>query len=585
MSDPNAATKKEEVLVMTGVRARMAAYQQEIQRKDKVPKKYAPIFKVADDLGASFHSTDGVPVRDKKPVDEGDVSMSANMDGTENEDDDENNGDVDHVFQRSMNASGRLDFSRSGDHSMTLNGNGEDDLIEEEPEKPQQVKDDEEKQAKENLGRLLGPDPEADDEKDNAEPVVLQAFSSVQRRYLKAVSKLRPQPFEFKKPEAKEAMPEAKAEIKKTLGREMDKSRHLTELTTTWDDYYEKAQDKPTEEVELQRVEEEVKQVEEEINNEWSNYAEKVVEVVVELQEQGGGDGDDNSVMSEDSDMVQWREEARRLKAEADQRKKQKADREERKKKRKQIAEIRKKRAAAAAARKKAEAEAAKDDEAAAAAKQQAEEEAKKRAEEAARKKAEEEEAARLQAEEEARAKAAEEDAKKNDSPDGSDSSESSESVDSETEKKTGGAKEKPMMEKSKSPEPPSQKKKAAADKSGGGGGDSDSDTSNENTKKTKKTKKKKDKDKEKAPKDKDGKKKKAKKAAGKKKGGGDNDDSDMEDGVPEEYPRNLDGSLWKNPLKFWTNKPKKLNEIAPKVIMRVSCSRRIVVCVFYGKP
>ena len=47
------------------------------------------------------------------------------------------------------------------------------------------------------------------------------------------------------------------------------------------------------------------------------------------------------------------------------------------------------------------------------------------------------------------------------------------------------------------------------------------------------------------------------------------NDDSDMEDGITDVKPKNPDGSLWKNPLKFWTNKPKQLNEIGAKCIMK----------------
>ena len=45
--------------------------------------------------------------------------------------------------------------------------------------------------------------------------------------------------------------------------------------------------------------------------------------------------------------------------------------------------------------------------------------------------------------------------------------------------------------------------------------------------------------------------------------------DSDLEDGITDVKPKNPDGSPWKNPLKFWTNKPKQLNEIGAKCIMK----------------
>ena len=122
--------KREEVVVLAGVRARMAAYQQEIQRKDKIRKnaKQKPVFKVADDLGVSFHSSDGMPLKDKMPVtEENEMSLSQV----------EHNNDEDHVFQRSMNASARTDFF--GDAGI------QEEELEVEPEKPQEVKDEEEK--------------------------------------------------------------------------------------------------------------------------------------------------------------------------------------------------------------------------------------------------------------------------------------------------------------------------------------------------------------------------------------------------------------------------------------------------------
>lgn len=482
--------KKGEVVVLAGVRARMAAYQQEIQRKQEARKKNLPVFKVEDDLGPSLHSSDGGPAMDKLPVDD-DPSMSQ----VDTQEDDS------HAFQRSMNQSMRVEFIVT-----------DDDLVEE-PEKPQEVKDQEEKVAKEKIGKLLS----SDDSERDEEPIVLQAFSSVQRRYLKAVTKLRPKPMEVPT-KAENAKDDAAAEesvvkatkdvIRKTLDRELTKSHHLTELTTTWDDYYEKAQDKPTEEAELKRVDNEIKQVEEEVNADWSEFAEQVVEIV--------GEGDDDEA---DSDMVKWREEARRLKAEAEERKVQKAAREARKKKRAQIAALRKKRAAEAAAKKKAE----------------------------------EEEAARKEDEAKGKDKTRK---KKGDESD----SESSSSSGSSSSKGKGKGPSSPKGKKSK------LKKTKKVEE------ESDSESSVEEAAKTKKkSKKKKEKEKEKDKKKEkdmvDFKEKTSKKKSKKKKG---DDDSDLDDGWVEEYPRNFDGTLWRNPLKFWTNKPKKVNEVAPKVIMRV---------------
>lgn len=44
---------------------------------------------------------------------------------------------------------------------------------------------------------------------------------------------------------------------------------------------------------------------------------------------------------------------------------------------------------------------------------------------------------------------------------------------------------------------------------------------------------------------------------------------SGLEDGITDLKPKNPDGTLYKTPLKFWTGRPKELNEIGAKVIMR----------------
>lgn len=532
-------SNKEEVVVLAGVRARMAAYQQEISRKDK-RKNTKPVFKVAEDLGTSIHSIDGLPVRDKMPVGEEqtDRSLSHNVD---NDDDDAQ------AFQRSMNNSSKNLFD--------LEAGDEEDI---EPEKPQEVKDEEENLAKQKISALLKRDDDETETGDEPE-IVLQAFSAVQRRYLKAVQKLRPEPMAIKKPEKPEEAPAVKDVIRKKLNREMTKSTHLSELTMTWDDYYEKAQDKPTEETEVKQVEEEIKKVEEEVNSEWAEFAKEVVEIV-------GEEPGDSSAMEEDEDMVKWREEARRLKSEAEERKKQKAVREERKKKRAQIAALRKKRAEDAAKKKAEEAAMLEAEEETRRSELQRIEDERKATEEQTR--ARMEEAERKQVEEMATSGAPASKKKGDASDSDSDSSASSGSSSSGKERQA----------KAPTSVPPKKGRNKAT-----GDSDSDSDSSVEEKakKKSKKKKKKKDKDKEKKKEEDiikvEEKKSKKKKKDGKKKG---DEDSDLDDGWVEEYPRNLDGSLWKNPLKFWTNKPKKLNEVAPKVIMKVSALSPLSVCL-----
>mmetsp|Transcript_9027 Transcript_9027/g.17242 ORF Transcript_9027/g.17242 Transcript_9027/m.17242 type:complete len:285 (+) Transcript_9027:200-1054(+) len=93
--------------------------------------------------------------------------------------------------------------------------------------------------------------------------------------------------------------------------------------------------------------------------------------------------------------------------------------------------------------------------------------------------------------------------------------------------------------------------------------------SSSTNKKKSKKKNDKKEKKKGDDTKKKDKKDKDMTKSKSFKKSKSFNNDSDLEDGPTDPKPKNPDGSLWKNPLKFWTNKPKQLNEIGAKCIMK----------------
>jgi uncharacterized protein len=44
--------------------------------------------------------------------------------------------------------------------------------------------------------------------------------------------------------------------------------------------------------------------------------------------------------------------------------------------------------------------------------------------------------------------------------------------------------------------------------------------------------------------------------------------ESDGDDAPDEKFPRNLDNTIWKNVLKFWSNKPKSVKEKSSKVII-----------------
>lgn len=69
--------------------------------------------------------------------------------------------------------------------------------------------------------------------------------------------------------------------------------------------------------------------------------------------------------------------------------------------------------------------------------------------------------------------------------------------------------------------------------------------------------------------KDSEGKKKKASSSSSPSTKNNKDADSDLEDGVTPLVARNPDGSIYKSPLKFWTNKPAKLNQRGAKVIMK----------------
>jgi hypothetical protein len=178
------------------------------------------------------------------------------------------------------------------------------------PEKPQEVKNAEEKKAMVKLTELL--DQECKQEKS---PVYLMSFSSLLDRYLSAVAKLRPQ--------SKPSLVHTKDDRKK----EANKAKMYDSLKNAWETYERTAHDKPDPEVltpDEEATEEKVINVEAVVNGDWQEYAEEVVKVIPDNDGCGGDDERDFWILL-----------AKRLKAKADRKEAKKEKRKKREKKRK----------------------------------------------------------------------------------------------------------------------------------------------------------------------------------------------------------------------------------------------------------
>jgi uncharacterized protein len=510
-----------EVITLAGVRERLAAYEEECRKEKSLPKTKITVFRVEDGC-----SKDNLAYDDEyetttggEPENNHHSNLLGNDDETSVGADDldlepDEHGDPD--YSAAFNYSARPGFFRGGSFEDSDEENGKEPVEEKTPE--QLAKDAKEEAAKKTFTILLEKEKvqaasaaqlAAASSSSLQETVVLQSFSSLQKRYLSAVAELRPEVDD----NANTASIN-KQKIKAELRKEANRKERFSTLKSSYYAYAEAraAQDK-REAVEDICVEEEIEKLEDEVVEEWVDYAVKAVEkveILVAAKESGevtetSEDGEDDD--DDFAEMEKWREEAKKLKEEAKERKQRKAQQEKFRAERKEKAKERAARMHAKYLTKKKE----KAEQAAA---------AKKLQESYSDSAAEAEEHEELESEHEAEVAEAADGTKKAEAAD--------------------------MGE---------HKKKKKSDHHG--------------------KKKKKD------EKFKDEKKKKEHHHHKKKKGDDDGEDnvvdkkkednggeSDGDDAPDEKFPRNLDNTIWKNVLKFWSNKPKSVKEKSSKVII-----------------
>ena len=546
------STGAQEIITLAGVRERMAAYEEECKRKQEVKSKTKiTLFQVEDGkLHDSFsHSNSGDYQSDdhsniREHTSTGTFDFDASGDEQErpegdshdndntNDDDDKSVGadelDLEpgpHGSSSAFDYSSRPDlfrgdsFGSSGDEAEQQQQRSNKEPEEKTPEQIQ--KDQKEEEVKKTFTMLL--EKEFDQKTSASSPVILQSFSSLQKRYLSAVTALRPQTF------STDASSTSKQNIKAELREEAIRKDRFNSLKSSYNAYAEAAQDK-RENVEDIQVEEEIEKVEDEVVEEWVDYAEKAVEKVEILVESAAADGAETSEEDAADDMAEmerWREEAKKLKQEAAERKQRKAEQDAYRAKRKEKAKERAAKRAEYLKQKKERAEKKAETEAAAAADEEetqeqdqastAEDKQLQEEQEAADQKALEDRIMAQQEAEEAEKRQAQQAAVA--------------AHEAEIEAK---------MKEQKEAEPAAEEQVDQAKKK---------KSDHHDKKKGDKKKKKEKKDKH-----------------HKKTGDEGGDGSDVE--VDEKFPKNLDGSIWKNVLKFWTNKPKSLKEKGSKVIM-----------------
>jgi regulation of enolase protein 1 (concanavalin A-like superfamily) len=462
------------------------------------------------------------------------------------------------------------------------------------PEKPQKVKNAEEKKAKVTLADLLDEDSKATGK--GKDTFQLKSFSTLRDGYMSSIDDLRP--------EAKPFSVQTKKERKK----EAEKVKTYNTLKDAWETYEDTAQDKPDPgdlTPEEEAVEEKILTVETSVNEDWQEYAEEATKVI-----QDNADSDSDSDSDDEDEWDFWILEAKRLKAEAE---------------RKEAEEAAKNKAKAKAKRRK-EKEAQRN-------RLEAEDEdiveIAKRLKEEARKKKEDEKKLPLESKLDSKANgdnaesnstsngksksSIDSDSDSDDSNDGKtknddksgkgkksrfdDDSDDSDSDDAtggkaKTDGKPGKSKSKEDLDDSDSDDAADTKAKSNGKSGKGKKGRFDDDSDSDDAADTKAK-----------PNDKPGKAKKGrfdddsddsdsddaadtkskKKPISKKKR--DDDETQItpatkkkdkvvlkEDALPEpKTPRNQDGTLWKNPLNRWTNKPKKkIKEVNSQIIFKV---------------
>jgi len=406
---------------------------------------------------------------------------------------------------------------------------------------------------------------EEDDEREvsDARVEMSEEFGRMQEQYIEAVEKLRPTTLEADKYAGEQAFENLKQDYEK----EGEKKEAFADMQDRWHDldgaqqdnrWYEwcvTAQDLPdlpTRGGLESENEHQIDEKEEEIASQWIDFTNMVVETAEKIKAESDDD------MSVDEDMVKWREEARRLKADAAKRKKRKEAMLERRNKRQEAAVQRHEeflfKAKEANSRRREQEGSRRDS---------TRENSRRREEHEIRRKAEsdDESSDDGDVEDEVAVKPVENKRAEDKEDDSVSSASESEDEESET---TGAALDPTKIaetkkEDKKEKEEKKKKRRSVVKKD-----------------KKDKSKKKEKKGKEEKGKDVDVKATSTKAAIPGKPCG---DDDDLTDGAIEKNPRNLDGSLWKNPMKFWTNKPKKLNEVGAKYILktlpRSDCFRR----------
>jgi regulation of enolase protein 1 (concanavalin A-like superfamily) len=165
---------------------------------------------------------------------------------------------------------------------------------------------------------------------------VTQSYSGFRVRYIRAVGTLRPVDYytegndSFQEEATGIPLGESVASLAASINAdlrakrrqlrqtEQEKKGRYDKLKESWYTYDDVALDKPIELTpEDEELEKDLNEIEEEIHDEWNDFTQDVIRTAAEEQEEEGAS-------SEDSDVAAWREEARKLKADAEKRKQRK---------------------------------------------------------------------------------------------------------------------------------------------------------------------------------------------------------------------------------------------------------------------
>lgn len=152
------------------------------------------------------------------------------------------------------------------------------------------------------------------------------SFQSIRVRYLQALEHCKPQQGSKALEKKDKTGPIIKPYIAKRWTRkgEAEKQDQFVKLRGAWDKYELAAQDKPRiDSKEEAEIREQIYNAEDEVVNKWVDYANNVVQEVMN-KESGDTEGDDDE--EEDDDLAYWIKHAKRMKAEADARRRMKEE-------------------------------------------------------------------------------------------------------------------------------------------------------------------------------------------------------------------------------------------------------------------